>query len=101
MTPEAMHMMMWVMSDRALPRSYATMEGFGIHTFRLVNEAGKSRFVKFHWKPVGNAVHSLIWDEAQKVSGKDADFNRRDLFDSIEAGIFPEWELGIQIVEKQ
>jgi catalase len=101
MTPEAMHMMMWVMSDRALPRSYATMEGFGIHTFRLVNEAGKSRFVKFHWKPVGNAVHSLIWDEAQKVSGKDADFNRRDLFDSIEAGIFPEWELGIQIVEEQ
>jgi catalase len=100
LTPESMHMMMWVMSDRALPRSFATMEGFGIHTFRLINDKGKSRFVKFHWKPV-KGIHSLVWDEAQKIAGKDPDFNRRDLWESIERGDFPEWELGFQIVEEK
>jgi catalase len=100
LTPESAHMMMWVMSDRALPRSLAMMEGFGVHTFRLVNARGKARFVKFHWKPV-KGVHSLVWDEATKVSGKDPDFHRRDLFESIERGDYPEWELGLQIVEER
>jgi catalase len=100
LTPESMHMLMWVMSDRALPRSLAMMEGFGVHTFRLVNAEGKARFVKFHWKPI-KGVHSLVWDEAQKLSGKDADFHRRDLFESIERGDYPEWELGVQIVEEE
>ena len=100
LTPESMHMLMWVMSDRALPRSLAMMEGFGVHTFRLVNDAGKSRFVKFHWKPI-KGVHSLVWDESQKIAGKDADFHRRDLFDSIERGDYPEWELGLQVVEEE
>ncbi len=98
--PESMHMIMWVMSDRAIPRSLRMMEGFGVHTFRLVNEAGKSVFVKFHWKPL-LGVHSVAWDEAQIISGKDADFHRRDLFDAIEAGAFPEWELGIQVIEEK
>ncbi len=98
--PESMHMIMWVMSDRAIPRSYRMMEGFGVHTFRFVNEAGKSRFVKFHWKPL-LGVHSVAWDEAQIISGKDADFHRRDLWESIEAGAFPQWELGVQIVEEK
>ncbi|HEY5007624.1 MAG TPA: catalase, partial [Caulobacteraceae bacterium] len=100
LTPESMHMLMWVMSDRALPRSLAMMEGFGVHTFRLVNAAGKSRFVKFHWKPI-KGVHSLVWDESQKIAGKDADFHRRDLFEAIERGDYPEWELGVQIVEEE
>ncbi len=100
LTPESMHMLMWVMSDRGLPRSFSTMEGFGIHTFRLVNAEGKARFVKFHWKPV-NGVHSLVWDEAQKLAGKDADFNRRDLWEAIETGKYPEWEFGLQIVEEE
>ena len=100
LTPESAHMLMWVMSDRALPRSFAMMEGFGVHTFRLVNAKGVSRFVKFHWKPV-KGVFSLWWDEAQKVAGKDPDFNRRDLFEAIERGDFPEWELGLQIVEEK
>ncbi len=91
-------MLMWMMSDRALPRSYAMMEGFGVHTFRFINAAGKSRFVKFHWKPL-IGVHSLVWDEAQKLAGKEPDFNRRDLWEAIEAGDFPEWELGVQVVE--
>ena len=98
--PESMHMIMWAMSDRALPRSYAMMEGFGVHTFRLINSAGKSRFVKFHWKPV-NGVHSLVWDETQKIAGKDPDFNRRDLWNMIEKGNYPEFELGIQILEEE
>jgi catalase len=93
-------MLMWVMSDRALPRSLAMMEGFGVHTFRLVNAKGKTCFVKFHWKPI-KGVYSVVWDEAQKLSGKDADFHRRDLFEAIERGDFPEWELGLQIVEEQ
>ena len=98
--PESMHMIMWVMSDRAIPRSLRMMEGFGVHTFRLINEAGKSVFVKFHWKPL-LGVHSVAWDEAQIISGKDPDFHRRDLCDAIEAGAFPEWELGIQVVEEK
>jgi catalase len=93
-------MLMWVMSDRALPRSFATMEGFGIHTFRFVNAQGRSHLVKFHWKPL-KGVHSLVWDEAQLVAGKDPDFNRRDLFESIERGDYPEWEFGIQVVNEE
>jgi catalase len=99
LTPESMHMIMWVLSDRALPRSYAMMEGFGVHTFRLINAEGRARLVKFHWKPV-LGVHSLVWDEAQKISGKDPDFNRRDLWESIERGNYPEFELGIQVMEE-
>lgn len=98
--PESMHMIMWVMSDRAIPRSYRMMEGFGVHTFRFVNEAGEGRFVKFHWKPL-LGVHSVMWDEAQNISGKDPDFHRRDLWEAIETGNFPEWELGVQIVEEK
>jgi catalase len=97
LTPETTHMLMWVMSDRAFPRSLAMMEGFGIHTFRFINSKGVSSFVKFHFKPK-KGIHSLVWDEAQKVAGKDADFNRRDLFDSIERGDFPEWEMGVQVI---
>jgi catalase len=95
--PESAHMIMWLMSDRAIPRSYRMMEGFGVHSFRLVNENNESFFVKFHWKPL-LGVHSVAWDEAQKISGKDPDFHRRDLWEAIEAGNFPEWELGLQIV---
>lgn len=94
---ESTHMVLWVMSDRAIPRSYRMMEGFGVHTFRLVNEEGVSHFGKFHWKPL-LGVHSVAWDEAQNISGKDPDFHRRDLWDAIEAGEYPEWELGLQIV---
>ena len=97
MTPESAHMIMWAMSDRAIPRSLRMMEGFGVHTFRFVDESGKSSFVKFHWKPL-LGVHSVAWDEAQNISGKDPDFHRRDLWDAIESGAFPEWELGVQIV---
>ncbi len=96
LTPETMHMLMWVMSDRAIPRSFANMEGFGVHTFRLVNAAGESHFVKFHWKPLAG-IHSLVWDEAQELAGRDPDIHRRRLWDDIEAGHFPEWELGLQI----
>ncbi len=95
--PESMHMIMWAMSDRALPRSFRMMEGFGVHTFRLINANNESVFVKFHWKPL-LGVHSIAWDEAQNISGKDPDFHRRDLWESIEAGNFPEWELGLQII---
>lgn len=97
--PESTHMVMWIMSDRAIPRSYRMMEGFGVHSFRLVNAQGTSRFVKFHWKPM-NGVHGLAWDEAQKLAGKDPDFHRRDLADAIDAGQFPEWELGVQVIEE-
>jgi catalase len=86
--PESMHMIMWVLSDRAIPRSYRMMQGFGVHTFRFVNEQGKARFVKFHWKPL-LGVYSLVWDEAQKIAGKDPDFNRRDLWEAIEMGRLP------------
>jgi len=98
--PESMHMIMWVLSDRALPRSYSMMQGFGVHTFRLVNEQGKARFVKFHWKPI-LGVHSLLWDEAQKLAGKDPDFHRRALWEAIEMGNYPEYELGVQIIEEE
>ena len=97
MIPESPHMLMWVMSDRAIPRSYRMMEGFGVHTFRLVNEAGQTVLVKFHWKPV-LGVHGLVWDEAQTLSGVDPDFHRRDLYNAIGAGAFPEWELGVQVM---
>jgi catalase len=98
--PESSHMIMWLMSDRAIPRSYRMMEGFGVHTFRFVNAEGVASFVKFHWKPL-LGVHSVAWDEAQNISGKDPDFHRRDLWDAIEAGAFPEWELGVQIVPEE
>ncbi|QXV63649.1 catalase [Mucilaginibacter sp. 21P] len=98
--PESAHMIMWAMSDRALPRSYRMMEGFGVHTFRLINAEGKASFVKFHWKPL-LGVHSVAWDEAQNISGKDPDFHRRDLWDAIESGNFPEYELGLQIIPEE
>lgn len=98
--PESAHMVMWLMSDRAIPRSYRMMEGFGVHTFRFVNAEGKASFVKFHWKPL-LGVHSVAWDEAQVISGKDPDFHRRDLWESIESGDFPEWEFGVQIVSEE
>ncbi|MBX3015171.1 MAG: catalase HPII [Caldilineaceae bacterium] len=100
LVPESMHMIMWAMSDRALPRSYRMMEGFGVHTFRLINAEGKGHLVKFHWKPL-LGVHSVLWDEAQKISGKDPDFHRRDLWDAIESGSYPAWELGLQIVTEE
>lgn len=98
--PEAMHNIMWLMSDRAIPRSLRMMEGFGIHTFRFINDEGKSHFVKFHWKPL-QGVMSLTWDESQRISGKDPDFHRRDLWEAIEEGHYPEWELGVQIVPEE
>lgn len=99
--PETTHMLMWIMSDRAVPRSYRMMQGFGVHSFRFVNDAGESRFVKFHWNPLAG-THSLAWDEAVKISGADPDFHRRDLWEAIEAGAYPEYELGVQIfTEKQ
>lgn len=98
--PESTHMIMWLMSDRAIPRSYRMMEGFGVHTFRFINERGKATFVKFHWKPL-LGVHSVAWDEAQNISGKDPDFHRRDLWEAIETGAFPEYELGVQLVEEK
>jgi catalase len=94
--PESMHTIMWLMSDRAIPRSFRMMQGFGVHTFRFVNDSGESLFVKFHWNPL-LGTHSLVWDEAVKISGADPDFNRRDLWDAIEAGEYPSWELGVQI----
>jgi catalase len=95
--PEITHMLMWVMSDRAIPRSYRTMQGFGVNTYRLVDEAGESVFVKFHWLPMAG-THSLVWDEAVKLSGADPDFHRRDLWEAIEAGAYPEYELNFQII---
>jgi catalase len=97
--PESMHMIMWVMSDRALPRSYRMMEGFGVHTFRLINDKGEAVFVKFHWKPL-QGLHAVLWDEALKINGVDPDFHRRDLWEAIEKGQFPEWELGFQMISE-
>ncbi|MCP3031686.1 catalase [Halobacillus sp. A1] len=97
---ESAHMVMWTMSDRAIPRSFRMMEGFGVHTFRLVNDQGEAHFVKFHWKPV-LGTHSLVWDEAQKINGKDPDFHRGDLYESIEAGNYPEYELGVQVIKEE
>ena len=96
---ESAHMIMWAMSDRSLPRSFRMMEGFGVHTFRFVNEEGQAHFVKFHWKPV-LGTHSLVWDETQKLAGKDPDFNRRDLWDAIESGNYPEFEFGVQMIRE-
>jgi catalase len=97
--PESTHMLMWIMSDRTIPRSYRMMDGFGVHTFRFINAKGVGHFVKFHWRPrLGK--HSLVWDEAQKLAGKDPDFHRRDLWEAIAQGNFPEWELGVQLVEE-
>lgn len=98
--PESTHMLMWQMSDRAIPRSYRMMQGFGVHTFRLVNDEGTSVFCKFHWTPT-LGTHSLVWDEAVKISGADPDFHRRDLWEAIESGAFPEWELGLQIFTEE
>jgi catalase len=96
LTPESTHMLMWAMSDRAIPRSYRTMEGFGVHTFRFVNAKGKTSLVKFHWKPAAG-IHSLVWEESQKLGGIDPDFHRRDLWDAIESGAGPQWDLGVQV----
>ncbi|WP_336715638.1 catalase [Chryseobacterium mucoviscidosis] len=98
--PESMHMIMWVMSDRAIPRSFSRMEGFGVHTFRFINDEGKAHFVKFHFKPK-LGVHSVAWDEAQKISGVDPDFHKRDLWESIESGNFPEWDFGVQLIPEE
>jgi catalase len=98
LTPESMHMVMWIMSDRAIPRSFRFMEGFGVHTFRLVNAEGKSTFVKFHWKPK-LGLQSVVWNEAVKINGADPDFHRRDLWDAIKMGDYPEWELGLQLFD--
>ncbi|MFT4247305.1 MAG: catalase [Pseudomonas sp.] len=100
LTPEALHMIMWAMSDRAIPRSLRMIEGFGIHSFRLLNERGESTFVKFHWRP-RLGLQSTVWDEAVKLAGADPDFQRRDLFESIQAGNFPEWELGVQLFTEE
>jgi len=98
LTPESMHMVMWIMSDRTIPRSFRFMEGFGVHTFRLVNAEGKSTFVKFHWKPK-LGLQSVVWNEAVKINGADPDFHRRDLWDAIKMGDYPEWELGLQLFD--
>ena len=98
--PESLHMIMWAMSDRAIPRSLRMMEGFGVHTFRLINEAGDQKFVKFHWRPtIGNSA--VLWDEALKINGADPDFHRRDLWEAISSGNFPEYELGLQIFDQE
>lgn len=96
LTPESMHMVMWIMSDRTIPRSLRMIEGFGVHSFRLINAAGKSTFVKFHWRPA-LGLQSMIWDEAVKTAGADPDFMRRDMFEAIEAGNFPAWDLAVQL----
>ncbi len=98
--PESAHMVMWAMSDRAIPRSLRMMEGFGVHTFKFVNQQGKGTFVKFHWKPK-LGVHQVAWQEAQKISGYDADFHRRDLWEAIEEGNFPQWNLGVQLIPEE
>ncbi|MEO6422279.1 MAG: catalase [Candidatus Nitrotoga sp.] len=100
LTPESMHMVMWIMSDRTLPRSLRMIEGFGVHSFRLINDAGESTFVKFHWRPK-LGLQSTIWDETVKISGADQDFHRRDMFESIQAGNFPEWELSVQLFTQE
>lgn len=99
LVPETAHAVMWAMSDRAIPRNLRSIQGFGVHTFRLINAEGKGIFVKFHWTPK-QGLTQLVWDEAQKLGGKDPDFHRRDLYEAIEKGFYPEWELGIQIVEE-
>src|ERR1700676_3100454 len=98
LTPESIHMAMWIMSDRAIPRSFRFMEGFGVHTFRLINASGKSTFVKFHWKPK-LGMQSVVWNEAVKINGADPDFHRRDLWNAIQTDNYPEWELGLQLFD--
>ncbi|MEJ7670491.1 MAG: catalase [Casimicrobiaceae bacterium] len=100
LTPEAMHMVMWIMSDRTIPRSLRMIEGFGIHSFRLINDAGESTFVKFHWRPK-LGLQSTIWDETVKIAGADQDYHRRDMFEAIEAGRFPEWEFAVQLFTQE
>ncbi|WP_434675622.1 catalase HPII [Pseudomonas sp. D3-10] len=100
LVPESAHMVIWAMSDRAIPKSLRTMQGFGVHTFRMINAEGRSSFVKFHWRPKAGTC-SLVWDEAQKLAGKDTDYHRRDLWESIEMGDYPEWEFGVQIVAEE
>ncbi|SMP73661.1 catalase [Desulfonatronum zhilinae] len=100
LTPESMHMVMWIMSDRTIPRSLRMIEGFGVHSFRLINDAGESTFVKFHWRPK-LGLQSTIWDEAVKIAGADPDFHRRDMFDAIAAGGFPEWEFAVQLFTQE
>ncbi|MGO3105712.1 catalase [Psychrobacter celer] len=100
LSPETMHNLIWLMSDRALPRSFSMMEGFGIHSYRLINKDGKSTFVRFHWKPVAG-VQSLTWDEAVKISGADPDYNRRDMYEAIENGMYFEWEFGVQLFTEE
>ncbi|HEU5093312.1 MAG TPA: catalase C, partial [Nitrospira sp.] len=100
LTPESMHMIMWVMSDRAIPRSFRFMEGFGVHTFRFLNARDESTFVKFHWKPK-LGLQSVVWNEAVKINGADPDFHRRDLWNAIQSGNFPEWELRVQLFDQE
>ncbi len=99
LTPESMHMVMWIMSDRTIPRSFRFMEGFGVHTFRMINAEGKSHFVKFHWKPK-QGLQSVTWDEALRINGADPDYHRRDLWNAIQSGDYPEWELGLQVFDE-
>jgi catalase len=99
LNPESTHMALWIMSDRTIPRSFRFMEGFSVHTFRLVNAKGKSTFVKFHWKPK-LGMQSVVWNEALKINGADPDFHRRDLWEAIQSGDFPEWELGLQLFDE-
>ena len=98
--PESTHMLLWLLSDRAIPKSFRTMDGFGVHTFRFINAEGKGTFVKFHWRPVLGTA-SLVWDESQKLAGKDPDWHRRDLWEAIETGNFPEWEFGVQLIPEE
>ena len=100
LTPESMHMVMWIMSDRTIPRSLRMIEGFGVHSFRLINQSGQSTFVKFHWRPK-LGLQSTVWDEAVKIAGADPDFHRRDMFDAISSGKFPEWELAVQLFTQE
>ncbi len=100
LSPESMHMVMWIMSDRTIPRSFRFMEGFGVHTFRMVNAEGKSHFVKFHWKPK-QGLQSVVWNEAVKINGADPDYHRRDLWNAIDSGDYPEWELGVQVFDEE
>ncbi len=100
LTPESMNMVMWIMSDRTIPRSFRFMEGFGVHTFRMVNAEGKSTFVKFHWKPK-QGLQSVVWNEAVKINGADPDYHRRDLWNAIQMRDYPEWELGLQLFDEE
>ena len=100
LSPESWHMIMWIMSDRTIPRSFRTVEGFGVHSFRLVNAAGESTFVKFHWKPK-QGLQSVLWNEAVKINGADPDFHRRDLWEAIESGDFPQWDLAVQLFDQE